>query len=407
MLNFKEVLFIEFRNGDKETKYSKITIIDKTSLLSRYNIVKDMLKKVSEKSLDLVKTKSIHFTTGCTVPRYKLKEFNKIHGLSVIKDSTKADAIITSSKSLYSLFSDDYYNTYPRLELLEFFEKHFIGDILQEHHHNKTISNVVFKDKDQFIKELQESNCDFVLLSWQMSDLINKYIIANKSPFVITTSNKILCSIKKSDIAVINKFYDPTSNIYPETEILKHLNLGPIIDVDMYNQLKTMINSPDKSNLIVAMEIMSNCNYDESIVYLSLLFREFYETTIMKTNEKNHINFKSLISYLSYNNIRNIQLDNILAVLIDKELLTRNNLNILLDLAHKEYKYIGDSEYFKITKVEVPPDILAKVTENEKIESESVCIEESQSGECLISTKFVVLDLSKDPGTSVTINSNP
>ncbi len=57
-----------------------------------------------------------------------------------------------------------------------------------------------------------------------------------------------------------------------------------------------MFKSSDKDNHIMAMEIMANSNYVESALYLLLLLEE-YGHRIADCNTKNHVNFKSMVSY--------------------------------------------------------------------------------------------------------------
>jgi hypothetical protein len=68
-----------------------------------------------------------------------------------------------------------------------------------------------------------------------------------------------------------------TLTIYDEAELLKYIN-GPdavIIDSVMFEQLSDMFNSSDNDNHILAMEIMANSNYIDSLLYLEMLFKEY------------------------------------------------------------------------------------------------------------------------------------
>lgn len=386
-IHFKEYIYIYNNNNTLEWKTVRYTEDYTTSgLISLLN------KSISKDSLDLSKIKTIHFTSGCTVPRHKLKDFNKTHNLSVVRDPLKANVIISSKKSISNLVTTIYnsmiYSKDSFLKSLESYDRNEI-EVKQ---YNGSLLNIKM-ETNKLIEYIKNSNSELVIINdYAMGDWINNTFNSNYE------KGRNFCVVKESNIPDINNLCTST-NIYPESEILKHLNMGPTIDTTMYNNIKDMINSPDRSNLIVAMEVMANCNYDESIVYISLLFREFYKIKLRGTEEKNHVNFKSLITYLAYPNLRFITLDNILGLLVSKNLLTRNNLNILLDVAYKEYKHSGDSEYFKITRVEVPEDILARVIENEKLESESICIEKSESGECLMSAKMVELDFNSTINT--------
>jgi hypothetical protein len=49
--------------------------------------------------------------------------------------------------------------------------------------------------------------------------------------------------------------------------------------------------------MFLAMEIMANSKYVESLIYLELLFYR-YAGRISDRHTKNHVNFKSLLGYL-------------------------------------------------------------------------------------------------------------
>jgi hypothetical protein len=86
--------------------------------------------------------------------------------------------------------------------------------------------------------------------------------------------------------------------IYHQDEILKYINeQQPVIDQKQYEQLRLMANSSDEENIILVMELMANCDYKKSFIYLLLLLKEF-NSDIQARKEFNHVNFKAMLSFL-------------------------------------------------------------------------------------------------------------
>jgi len=96
----------------------------------------------------------------------------------------------------------------------------------------------------------------------------------------------------------INKLTCP---IYFETDILKYLNENQIIiNSEKYEELRSFGNAEDVENLTLLTELMANSDFDKSFVYLLLLLKEF-GSQISAIKAVDHINFKSLLSYLGIN----------------------------------------------------------------------------------------------------------
>jgi hypothetical protein len=85
-----------------------------------------------------------------------------------------------------------------------------------------------------------------------------------------------------------------------------------------------MFKSSDKDNHVLAMEIMANSNYSQSIFYLLRLFKDFSDK-MANQKSRNHVNFKSLVSYLSIGSATynwDLIANKMLEIIKDKGLLT-------------------------------------------------------------------------------------
>jgi vesicle coat complex subunit len=113
------------------------------------------------------------------------------------------------------------------------------------------------------------------------------------------------------------------------------------------------------------MESMANCNYLKSAVYLLLLMKE-HRRHMANSDMKNHINFKSLLKFFDVNiNYSEVSYDDIVYKLIDKNIMTYENMALILPEAIEYVNDHGDSTYFKMTNVE-PAEEVKKLMELNK-----------------------------------------
>ena len=124
-----------------------------------------------------------------------------------------------------------------------------------------------------------------------------------------------------------------------------------------------MFESSDDDNHVLAMEIMANSHYENSILYLLMLISEFHYT-ISNTHTKNHVNFKSMLAYFNWvpRNISGLRAYNIIKIIDEKGLLTLDMIKIL----YKEYtdsihSNIAYDDVFEIKEVTINQDYLDKL----------------------------------------------
>jgi uncharacterized protein YlxP (DUF503 family) len=177
-------------------------------------------------------------------------------------------------------------------------------------------------------------------------------------------SSKYYNSIEDDYSDLCNKIIGST--VYDEMAILKHINGddATIIDEAMYEQIHQMFESKDNDNHILAMEIMANSNYLESLLYLEMLFKE-HSYEISNSNTKNHVNFKSLIGFLNKNkSYLGTSLDQIVNSLCTKEVVTKDMMDILMKRYSSEISDGGDSDHFKVKIITLSDELNEKLNIN-------------------------------------------
>ena len=137
-----------------------------------------------------------------------------------------------------------------------------------------------------------------------------------------------------------------------------------IIDEEVFKNLSSMFMSTDQDNHILAMEIMSNCNYKKSLLYIELLFMD-HSQTMVNTGKKNHVNFKSLCSYLSKDSTYlSTSLDDVMESLEIKGQLTKENIEKLLKHKSQTISLSGSYKYFTIKAISLKEEVLEKMNSN-------------------------------------------
>lgn len=279
-----------------------------------------------------------YFLPGVSVPRIKLKDLASSHKIKTVKDINDATVIFTGRKTMHSVTDYVWHHGVPKDGLLSF---------LASAKENGNISDYEY---EKLVPVISASIEDMLCTDYQTRRLLEDADIPYYMNNIIVGSNKFI---------TINPEYTDlyhalqSKELYTEDALYPHLN-GPdatIIDEGMYESISEMFKSLDNDNCTLAMEIMANCDYNESIAYLGLLFNS-YGAKIYAMKSKNHVNFKSLMNYMGNSaSSPSMNKDEIVKSILDKGLLKAANAKILMDAFSNELGYQGNSKYFRIKSV--------------------------------------------------------
>ena len=280
-----------------------------------------------------------YFLPGVSVPRIKLKDLASSHKIKTVRDIQDATVIFTGKKTMHTMTEYNWQHTVNKDALLVFLAS------------AKENGNITDYEYEKLVPVISSSTEDKLCTNYQTIRL--------------TMDTDIPYRIESSQYDGSNKFVtiDPdysdlyhaiqTRELYTEDALYPHLN-GPdatIIDEGMYESISEMFRSSDNDNCTLAMEIMANCDYNESIAYLGLLFN-LYGSKIYTMRSKNHVNFKSLMNYMGNSpSSPSMDKDEIVKSILDKGLLKAANAKILMDAFSHELGYGGNSKYFRIKSV--------------------------------------------------------
>ena len=319
------------------------------------------------KELDINSIKTIYFAPKVNVPRERVRPFLEDKGIKIIRDADKADAVIVSDDTYDHNISSWWGNACGAASMLHFLRS-FNGAlntnqiIIQlEAYVNSGVldSNYVIYNINQLNSVYRHNpNCVKSHASWGAH-----YTSPGQSDFGGDAQ-----AVDQGHISQVkdHTIYDPTyvSRCYDQTAILKHLGEN-IIDKESYESIRTMFQSTDKSNHLIAMTIMANANYEQSFMYLAFLLEEFGRGPIYNHSYRNTVGFKSLTKWMGYNKYR-FDKDAILDISLEKKLLTRELLAIA-----KDYYLQGANAYssnFEVSEIKLNAESQEKIDKyfNEK-----------------------------------------
>ena len=285
-----------------------------------------------------------YFLPGVSVPRIKLKDLASSHKIKTVKDINDATVIFTGRKTMHSVTDYVWHHAVPKEGLLSFLASAKENGNMSDYEYEKLVPVISASIEEMLCTDYQTRRL--------LEDADIPYFMNN----MVVGSNKFV---------TINPDYSDlyhalqTRELYTEDALYPHLN-GPdatIIDEGMYESISEMFRSSDNDNCTLAMEIMANCDYNESIAYLGLLFNN-YGSKIYTMRSKNHVNFKSLMNYMGNNaSSPSMTKDDIVESILDKGLLKAANARILMDAFSYELGYQGNSKYFKIKSVCFSSDV--------------------------------------------------
>ena len=308
-----------------------------------------------------MKGDKLYFLPGVNIPRIKLKDLATKFGIRTVRDVSEANVIFGSSKTKDKMTGYTWKYKIPTTLVQLFFETY--KNDMDDYQFSKIDNALEFYTEEYILTDWSTARnfTDNDLPQW------NSY---SQQPQYTDYHSKSRAS--SEHVHEVNKdyihLYDliKGKEIIDESCLLDQLNGDDavIIDADMFTQLSTMFNSSDDDNHILAMEIMANSKYKESLLYIEMIFKN-HSYSIGNCHTKNHVNFKSLLSYLGKaNRYIDTSLDDIMESLISKKVLTKDKVDILLENYGHEINNRGDSTYFKVQTITVNEDTLSLLNEN-------------------------------------------
>ena len=331
----EKFVHIQLSNGSDSNKILGLDVTILESLGDSFSTF------VNSKGYVPTKGDTIYLLPGVNIPRMKLKDLALNLGIRVVRDPAKASVVFSGKSSVGKVTTSNWY---------------YFADA------DTILENVKKMCKDQYYIDkletaISSTGATRVCSGW--SDMRNTLCNGDVNIY----ESQYLFGIEAEYLDTYNDIQ--SKSIYCESELITNINGddSTIIDYDVYQQLKSMFESSDDDNHVLAMEIMANSHYEKSVLYLLMLISD-YNHKISNTHTRNHVNFKSMLAYFNWSprNISGLRAYNIIKIIDEKGLLTLDMIKIL----YKEYtdsihSNIAYDDVFEIKEVTINQDYLDKL----------------------------------------------
>ena len=359
------------------------------------NLYEDIDYNMSDNTVGTVVVKKgtkFHFTSGVKFPRQQFKELQQAHGVKSVRDIEKADYIIIDNDlpgtTIQQKWKYGVIKSSTMFNILYFLDEAIIPmykDRVSECYKQEILDNV----NEDHIFELEYSTVNHITYVLKNLKAENAYEVNNGRDGFLTEQDLALLQLTITALGGTSKYYnlvsetdykillelekDDMSQKLINTDLLskvidKHLD-KVVLDEEQYQSLVTMFKSNDTDNHIIAMEIMANCHFKDSLLYLEKLFLS-YSWVMWDTGKANHVNFKNLRTLVdrsdSYSMKGGRDFDHSMKVLQKFGIFTPKNINFMLEThMNKLHELLSShSRYFNIKSLTLNEECLNKINFN-------------------------------------------
>lgn len=303
----------------------------------------------------------LYIGPGCNIPRIKLRDLLLNNHAKTTNDITKATHIFvdtTFQKMVNSLWN----NTVSKAQLLQF------SELLYKHDHLDQSEHVVL---ESLIKDLPDNEQINVASNIQYEIQRRSSDIYKGTPIINNpdSNSSYVNYVEEDHVDNWKHIMDNLDKVYDYKCLISHINAEDSITIDekVFQQLSSMFQSEDQDNHVLAMEIMANSNYIDSLMYLEILFVD-HGYKINDSATKRHVNFKSLVDFLGKNlsYLGSTSSHTVIDSLIEKDVLTLDAIKYILNKYKDDFYH--SSDHFEVKQVTLS-DKLAKILNVNYIET--------------------------------------
>ena len=292
---------------------------------------------------------SIYLMPGVNIPRVKLRDLALDLGVKIVRDPERANVIISGKATINKITCGHWLRSAKTEQFtayVEWLKTHMGFDMYYTDKYNTAIA---------------ACNPDVIYMEYSTAN-----DMSSKGFSMVSPMSSAVYSVEEEYRDVFDSIQNKP--IFDESELLAMINGDDAVTItpEVYQQLVKMFQSSDQDNHIMAMEIMANSNYIESALYLLILL-ERYAHRIGDCHTKNHVNFKSMVSYfnLAVKEIAWLDPDKIAKHLMNLGLLTKEWTHVLLqEEAEWFIRNIAHSTTFSVKEIVPTPDVLTAINDS-------------------------------------------
>jgi hypothetical protein len=238
----------------------------------------------SDKTIDL-QDKKIYRYPNLELPRQKVDLLKTKFNVKIIRDAELADIHIVSDKLIINLLTLDWTESITYAQMFEVFNMLKQNDQLTESGLDKCKEFLSIVEKEAYI-------CIKVVKDYRYTSPVADDIATKVSEYDYDGNRDMV--IRNDNVALYDQLRNTTALIVKDVEINKIISEDlAVIDEDQFDQVSKMIQSKDKDNRTLVLEMLSNCNIEKSFDIVSYLFFWYYDY-FKDCNNWNNINIKTL-----------------------------------------------------------------------------------------------------------------
>lgn len=346
-LNISRGIYASISGHDYRT-WSSNFVLDHIAVMKSITIHEkevfdiNLLDNITVTTSSLVADDKLFILPGVTIPRYKVRELGKKLNFNIVRNLSKASKVVYSKDQLISeMLSKKYESVVNKNELIKIYQ-HF---------------NMPTEELDR-----TDISDDIILESCLYSNLRE---IVDGTSIGITDFSYDSCIQYNfvDDIfkQLVSELLLGTKVIISDQDVVKQCNGSTPINRESYTRLRSMLAS--NQNQEVAMEIICNCDYDQSMVYILKLLAEY---NFYNMPGRNHVNYKSFRSYMmAYWDIDpnrySGDIIRIIRLLASKGKLKKEYLTEFKDEILIHVQSYGSNDVFKISSIQMTDEYKTKL----------------------------------------------
>jgi hypothetical protein len=297
---------------------------------------KDAVIHAMKQPYELKEGDNYYFLPDVSIPRFKIKSMCEKFKVKSTRSSESADYIFIGSlgsKSTSAMSTQEVtYDTY--LKMINPESNAMLDTLALDFPKEFTVTHVDLLNKSKMFDILIKESDTGHLQEWLQKQT------GRWKWFSFGFDTKKFISLKSPKLYTKLRYQD---------EILSAVNSDSIIITDDKRiELQAMFNSNDADNIILAMEIMANSNYEESILNNYFLLLDNL-TRISNQQSSSHRNFQGFLMFYGVDlrrlssKINTSETDSIASILKDYGKLTKENMEKLLKYyAEKNGQFRGN-----------------------------------------------------------------
>lgn len=317
-------------------------VLDSLTIIDRDIVDMTIFDKITTTTCSLVAKDKVFIMPGVTIPRYKIRETGKEIGFDIVRSVSKATKIVYCKKQVIE--------EVVKKQSCMGVEIKYVREIFNHYNMDTT--------------ELDASMFTNIIVDYEIYQALEK-LYDNIFGSNHIDSNHFYIYSYTDDVyeTLLNDLLTGTKVIISDKDVIKQCNGSKPLDSESYKRLVSMFKSTQ--NQEIAMELLCNCDYDQSMIYILKLLAQFNFRAMPGTN---HVNYKAFRQYMNTHwsidpSYYSGSIVDIVAKLADGGKLKREYLVEFKDEILEYVQRHGNNHIFKVASIQMDEAYKAKIVE--------------------------------------------